>query len=312
MTLAAVTDLLACPVCSRRDDATEAPLQLRGPSLRCARGHAFDVGRGGAVNLSGAAPPRHADTAAMVAARERFLDSGAYAPLAQAVGEHVRAVVERPVDAVLEAGAGPGWYLQHLLADLATGAGTCRGVALDVSPIAARRAAVRADVAGCRLGAVVADVWGRLPIRSGCLDVVLSVFAPRHPAEFARVLRPGGILVVASALPDHLRTLRDRLGLLRIEPAKDERLDASLATHLVPVRGQQVRFTLSLSASRLADLVAMGPQRLPPLPRRARRGCSTGAGRRRGSRPGRPLAGSVPPGGGRGRRGVGGANNWRI
>lgn len=260
MALTDVVDLLACPVCARREDGADVGLQRHERTLTCEHGHTFDVGRAGAVNLSGAAAPRHADTAAMVAARERFLDTGAYAPVADAVLGQVRATTHG-VDAVLEAGAGPGWYLQQLLVGLSTGAAPPRGVALDISPVAARRAAVRAQEGGVggRVGAVVADVWGRLPVRSGCLDVVLSVFAPRHPAEFARVLRLGGTLVVASALPDHLRTVRDRLGLLQVEPGKDERLDAALGAHLVPVQGQQVRFILPASVSQLTDLVAMGP-----------------------------------------------------
>ena len=259
MALSDVVDLLACPVCARRAQHFDVSLRLAERALTCTRGHAFDVGRGGTVNLSGAAAPRHADTAAMVAARERFLDTDAYAPVADAVLAQVRTYADA-VDAVLEPGAGPGWYLRRLLVGL-SGVPGPRGVALDLSPTAVRRAAARAQNASCpvRLGGVVADVWSQVPLRSGCVDVVLSVFAPRHPAEFARVLRPDGILVVASALPDHLQTIRDRLGLLAVEPGKDERLNAALGKHLTLLRDQHVRFRPTISPAQLADLVAMGP-----------------------------------------------------
>ena len=50
---------------------------------------------------------------------------------------------------------------------------------------------------GEAVAAVVADTWDGLPLADGCVDLVQVVFAPRNPSEFARVLRPGGTLVVA-------------------------------------------------------------------------------------------------------------------
>ena len=254
MPLADVADLLACPVCTARQDG-DVPLVLTGPSLRCPAGHTFDLARQGYVNLTGRAEPQHADTARMVAARERFLDSGAYDPVAAAVADAARGL--RPGGAVLEAGAGPGWYLDRLLAGLTADGVRARGVALDISVAACRRAAVR--TAGSAVGVLVADVWGRLPLRDGVLDLVLSVFAPRHAAEFARVLAPGGRLVVVSPLPDHLAALRTAWGLLEIEPGKQDRLEAVLSEHLVSAGAAEVRFPVEPGPALLADLVAMGP-----------------------------------------------------
>ena len=47
-----------------------------------------------------------------------------------------------------------------------------------------------------RAAAATWDVFRPFPIVSEQVDVVLDVFAPRNPAEFHRVLRPGGVLVV--------------------------------------------------------------------------------------------------------------------
>jgi 23S rRNA (guanine745-N1)-methyltransferase len=252
--LADVADLLACPVCAGRSD-TDVALALSGRSLRCPAGHSFDLARQGYLNLAGRAQPQHADTAAMVAARERFLSSGAYEPVADAV---LRAACGlRDGGAVLEPGAGPGWYLARLLAGLAGAGVRARGLALDISVAACRRAAVR--TAGSPVGVLVADVWGPLPVRSGTIDTVLSVFAPRHAAEFARVLAPGGRLVVVSPLPDHLAGLRAAWGLLDVEPGKQERLASVLSEHLVPAGASEVRFAVEPAPALLADLVAMGP-----------------------------------------------------
>lgn len=253
MSLAAVADLLACPTCAERD-LPDTPLVLADATLRCERGHAYDVARQGHVNLLGRAVPRNADGPAMVAARERFLGSGAYDQVADALADAARQSTAG-APAVLDVGAGPGWYLDRVLAGLAAGARPGRGVALDVSPAAARRAA-RSPWA---VGAVVADAWTRLPVRSGSVDLALSVFAPRRPAELARVLVPGGTALVVSPLPDHLAGLREAWGLLDVEPGKQERLSATFREHLQPVDEVDLRRTLPLDRSALDDLVAMGP-----------------------------------------------------
>ena len=130
-----------------------------------------------------------------------------------------------------------------------------RGVALDVSKAAARWAA-RAHP---RIGSVVADVWRRLPLADGCTDLLLDLFAPRNGAEFHRVLRPGGTLLVLTPAPDHLAELVDPLGLLRVDPEKAERLDLSLGQWFEPAAVRRHTYQLGLSRNETARFVAMGP-----------------------------------------------------
>ncbi len=236
--LSRVVSWLRCPVCT-------APLELTGRTLGCERRHCFDVARQGHLNLLLRAAPRNADTPGMLAARDRFLSAGWYEPLTRRVVATLAGA-----DRVLEAGAGTGHYIGAFL-DAAPGA---TGLAVDVSPAACRRAAGRSP----RLGAVVADVWGRLPVATEHLDAVLCVFAPRNPAEFARVLTPGGRLVVVTPGRDHLVELRESLGLLGLDPEKLERLDSSM-TGFDLVDRQELTHPLSLSVEATVDLVAMGP-----------------------------------------------------
>jgi 23S rRNA (guanine745-N1)-methyltransferase len=258
MSLADVADLLACPSCAARG-ADDVGLALDGGTLRCPQGHAYDVARQGHVNLLGRSAPRNADTAEMVAARERFLGGGAYDGVADALTAAVLAATSdgaRPgAMTVLDVGAGPGFYLDRVLAGLAGRGEAARGLALDVSVAAARRAA-RSPRA---VGAVVADAWGRLPVRSGSVDVVLSVFAPRNAAEMVRVLAPAGSVVVVSPLPDHLVGLRAARGLLDVEPGKQERLAAAFGAHLRLLAETDVRHAADLDPRSAGDLVAMGP-----------------------------------------------------
>lgn len=255
MSLADVVDLLACPACAARL-VEDSPLTLDGATLRCGHGHAYDVARQGHVNLLGRATPRNADGPEMVAARERFLGGGTYDRVADALADAVAAGARTagpPV--VLDVGAGPGWYLDRVLARLAADGRAGRGLALDVSPVAARRAA-RSRWA---VGAVVADAWARLPVRTGSVDVALSVFAPRRPAELARVLAPDGFVLVVSPLPEHLAALRAARGLLDVEAGKQERLSATFGEQLRAVDEVDVRYPVTLDQGVLHDLVAMGP-----------------------------------------------------
>lgn len=239
MSLADVVDLLVCPVC-------RAPLALDGASLACEARHRFDVARQGHVNLLAGPQPANADTPAMVAARLEFLSRGHYGAIADALDEAVG-----PAGTILDAGAGPGWYAARLL----DGRPGARALALDVSAAACRRAA-RAHP---RLGAVVADTWRPLPVRTGSVDVVTCVFAPRNADEFRRVLNSQGRLVVAAPGPDHLAEAREALGLLAVDPTKDERLHEALAEPFAPGAVRTVRTTLRLAADELAAVVDMGP-----------------------------------------------------
>lgn len=247
--LDAAAGLLRCPVCNAGLDLTSTghPEVARGAG--CPAGHRFDAARQGYLNLLGGPQPAHADTAPMVAARERVLASGAFDPVDTAVADILGA--QGPPAVVVDAGGGTGHHLARLLDAMPD----ARGLTLDISVAAARRAAK----AHPRAASVVADTWAGLPVRTGVADMVTCLFAPRNLAEFARVLVPGGRLVVVTPDAEHLASVRERHGLLGIEADKDDRLLRAASGHVDLVERRRVRAPLDASAELVADLIAMGP-----------------------------------------------------
>jgi 23S rRNA (guanine745-N1)-methyltransferase len=252
--MSAAADLpLLCPVCRQG-------LRFTGGArtLGCGAGHSFDAARQGYFNfLVGKGTVFEADSADMVAARFNFLSAGHYQPLADAVaGLATPALREAPAGRplVLDAGTGTGHYLRAVL-DRVADSGPAAAVGLDISKFALRRAA-RLNPEALN---VVGDVWQPLPVAENAVDVVTVVFAPRNAAEFARVLRPGGRLVVVTPRPGHLAEVAGPAGMLGIEPAKDVRLAASLGRHFAPVAATDLDLALTLGPGDVANLAYMGP-----------------------------------------------------
>lgn len=222
-------------------------------------GHSFDVAKQGYVTLAAGAGLKHkGDDMDMVNARETYLAMGHFAPFVEAVTGAVQdaldsaPLAESKPASLLEVGAGTGYYLAHTLDSIAE----ARGVGLDISPHAAKH------LAKChpRVGAVVADVWERLPIRDESVDAISVVFAPRNPAEFQRVLAPGGQVIVLTPGAGHLDELREPLGILGVEEGKVERMyeqaEGFLEQAADPV---DISFPIELDKASVAAQVGMSP-----------------------------------------------------
>jgi 23S rRNA (guanine745-N1)-methyltransferase len=236
--LAEAVDLLRCPVCG-------AGLSESEGALRCASGHSFDIARQGYVNLV----PGPADTVPMVEAREAFLGEGHYRRLSEALAEEA-AEASGP-GAVVDIGAGTGYHLARVLDALPERI----GLALDSSSAALRRAA-RAHP---RAAAVGADAWQALPLGDGVAALILSVFAPRNPAEMARVVAPGGVLLALTPTTRHLHELVGPLGLLSVPEEKADRLDTQLASHFSLAERRPIEYSMFLTRDEAAQIVRMGP-----------------------------------------------------
>jgi 23S rRNA (guanine745-N1)-methyltransferase len=241
--LVCVAELLRCPACLGQ-------LAVAQGSLICARRHTYDVARSGYVTLlsHGRRCPS-GDDASMIDARAAILEAGYFEPLTAAV-VRVCSLAVPDASVILDVGAGTGHHLAGLLAELN---GAC-GVAVDVSPAASRRGA-RAQQ---RMARVRCNIWQEIPLRDASVDLAMSVFAPRNTDELARVLRPGGAVIVATPASDHLQELAP-LHDISVHRSKAARLEQEFTAWASVNPIQCVRWTLRLMHRDAERILMMGP-----------------------------------------------------
>ena len=179
--------------------ACHEPLRREGRRFVCARGHAFDIARSGYVNLLQPNERRSrnpGDSAEAVAARQRLHDrlgvilSEAKDLLRQGIPRSARD------DTVLDVGCGDGYWLASIDGK--------ERVGIDISVPAVEAAAKR--YSDCFW--IVANADRFIPYSDASFDLVISITARMNDAEFRRVLRDDGRLLVAVPAPDDLIELR--------------------------------------------------------------------------------------------------------
>lgn len=242
--------MLACPICT-------LDLTREGPQFRCPTGHTFDVAREGYVNLLQA--PYLGDTLPMLRARRQFLDAGHYSPLADALSDaarrHLHTRTPTTAPSLLDAGCGEGYYTGAIATTLNASDSPTHTYGLDVSKGAIRMAAKRHH----NVDFLVANTNTRLPFRDASLDLILCVFAPRNPAEFTRVLAPGGGFIVAFPTPHHLHEARATFALLDVEPEKERHIRTQFDAAFTLNETQTLDYAMELTGTDLANLIEMSP-----------------------------------------------------
>ena len=236
---------LICPV-----RACGAPLALVFYGLRCVTGHTFDLARSGYANLLQPQDRKSSepgDTREAVAARRRLFDRGIGVDLAEAVAALLAEQGVGAGAAILDAGCGEGFHLADVCARLGA-----EGCGIDISTRAI-------DIAAKRhrdLVWVVANADRAIPLANGSIDAILSITSRINRDEFARVLKPGGLVLVAVAASDDLAELR---GIVLGESAEKDRVGRAVEA-LAPRFALESRArhasTLDLDHDALVDLLA--------------------------------------------------------
>lgn len=235
--------LLRCPVCG-------GALLRKGGSLVCAKGHCYDISRQGDVNL---APGKHASfyTKELFLSRAKVFESGLYDSVVRAIGEAAEPFLPEGRPGVLaDAGCGEGFYTRRVL-----GGRELLRVGFDLS-----KEAVRLAAKGEKSASFVVGDLARIPLADGCCDVLLDVFTPANYAEFARVLRPGGVLIKLAPRGGYLRELREAAkGLLRRAAYDGGQVEAYLRQHTRVLSERTITYSAPVSPEVAWHLARMTP-----------------------------------------------------
>ncbi|WP_394551899.1 putative RNA methyltransferase [Agromyces sp. MMS24-JH15] len=242
-------------------------------TLGCANGHRFDEAKQGYVTLLPPRAPRTiGDDRSMLEARDAMLAGGTFARIADAVaGLAGPALVADGGSRTSPSGPAPRTPHPPSIADLGCGTGyyahavaarhpDARVLLADRSPDAVKFSLRALDGRTGRASGVVLDLWRPLPLRDGVADVILDVFAPRNPPEFARLLAPHGRLVVVVPTERHLQELRAAGAMLDVPEGKADQVIGSFAPQeLDLVERLAVDYQAPVDASLRAQLIGMGP-----------------------------------------------------
>ena len=243
--------VLRCPICSasmslkRGSDGNAQSLLCEGMKRHC-----YDLASSGYVNLALPGKTDGGDSKEAVRARRDFLNLGYYAPAADALSEAVLRYANEKSGVVIDAGCGEGYYSERLAGKGFSVAG------VDLSRPAVDSAAKRFSKEGRAEGFFgVASVY-ELPFADESASAVVNVFAPCAEREFARVLKPSGILAVMYAGPEHLMGLKQAI----YEQVHENDGRADLPCEMEKIDEIRVRFDICVEGSEaLSNLFAMTP-----------------------------------------------------
>ena len=175
-------------------------------SYVCENNHNFDLAKQGYLNLLPVNKKKSkspGDDEMMVKARREFLEQGFYDPLMNEIKMVIEGLPIRSKElSVLDSGCGEGYYSEHALSGLNGLESSIVGT--DISKYAVKHAAGRYK----KNFYFVSSIYD-LPIKTNCIDLILSVFSPNDSNEFGRVLKEKGYLIVVSPGENHMKQLAE-------------------------------------------------------------------------------------------------------
>ena len=230
------------------------PLIQNGSTLRCKKGHSYDLAREGYCNLllvQQKASHEPGDTHEMVMARRRFLGAGFYLPLAEKIAGIAASLVNKKSEfRILDAGSGEGYYLRYIHSKNPA----LQLVGIDISKPAVKAAAKLSP----QISWAVASNK-QLPLESTSIDLILCMFGFPVWNSFAKVQESDGCVLLVDAGADHLIELREII-YPSVTKSTPPSVKAALDNGYQLVSELPLNFSIQLNTQeQISDLLAMTP-----------------------------------------------------
>lgn len=229
--------------------ACAEPLGQEGARWFCARNHSFDQQRTGALNLLQPQDRRSktpGDSREAAEARHLLAELGHPDAVHKALGHAISVRANGGSATLLDVGCGEGGFLRYL--------GAVPGLerhGVDISAPSIEMAAKSApDVLF-----VVANADRSLPYADQSFDFITSIDARVNAVEFARALRPGGLVLVAVPAPDDLIELRERVQGAKVEKSRAPRVETEMAEGFALLERTTVRESRMFDAPALRAIL---------------------------------------------------------
>jgi 23S rRNA (guanine745-N1)-methyltransferase len=236
-----------CPSCGQ---ALILNADSQPKTYSCSNRHSFDMAREGYLNLLLAQHKRSrnpGDSDDMIRSRQRFLMAGYYNPLSDAIVAQVAKSANGFNQTLIDLGCGEGHYLQQLRNVSAE----LKLLGLDISKFAVRLAAKRKMDAR-----LVVDSAFNIPLFENRLDTAISVFSPISSDETARILKPGGTLIMVGPGEQHLSGLT---ALIYDKTLPHAGNPVDVAAQFSLQESIEIKRDISVKGSDILDLLTMTP-----------------------------------------------------
>lgn len=246
---------LACPL-------DGLPLVTSDKQCVCPNGHSFDIARQSYINLLPVQQKRSkhpGDSKEMVLARTAFLNSGAYAPIADklnAISDEL--IADKPEQGLclLDAGCGEGYYLEQLLRSLQQmpAQQDVALIGLDISKPAIIAAAKRSKLITWLIASN-----RQPPLLAASVDIIFCLFGFPAYESFKTLLKPAGKILLVESGPEHLLELRTII-YPTVNQAPPPELAAAAAAGFCLRDESRLRYRCTLdSSAQIMNLLTMTP-----------------------------------------------------
>ena len=253
--------MYSCPVCKQalNKDTADA---LNAGSLSCEAGHNFDRHKKGYINLLLAQNKKSkqpGDDSTMVDGRRAFLNAGYYQVFADKIAELILA--HKP-QSILDAGCGEGFYLNNIIVKAhqqAQDSSLNSSADINTYGFDISKPAIAAAASSYKNIEWAVASSARAPYQTGVFDCILSVFSRVESAEFARLLKVGGIAVYAGPGPNHLLALRELI-YPEVNAYKPEKHADYFDEHFALLEKTALTIPLSINSNeQIMNLLSMTP-----------------------------------------------------